>query len=57
MFDWNHLPEAGGINDQNPFVMEAFRIIKIVEAEVEEEKEKREKVNTRGGYSRPPRRR
>jgi hypothetical protein len=43
MFDWHHLPVAGGIYDQDPEMMASFRLIVNVINRKEVEKERRQK--------------
>lgn len=44
---WNHLPEAGGLNDQHPELLEKFRIIFAKKAEYEESERKRREAESK----------
>lgn len=46
--DWNHLPVAGGYWDQDPELLDSWRIIRQVKSKVEYEKKRKEEVNKRG---------
>jgi hypothetical protein len=50
MFDWNHLPRAGGVWDQDPEVMDAFRLINYEINKVERENQRKEAANKKGGW-------
>lgn len=42
MMKWNHLPEAGGLNNQDPRLLEWFDIIYQEECKAEEERQKKQ---------------
>ena len=44
-FDWHHLPMAGGYWDQDPVLLESFRIIRRVRAKHDAEQERKRKLN------------
>ena len=50
LMDWNHLPVAGGIYDQDPELISSFWTIFTEQAKVEHEKKKKEEVNKSKGW-------
>lgn len=56
LFRWTHLPNPGGLYDQNPQLLEDFLLIAGIEGEEQERKRKKEERSqrnrTRGSASR-----
>lgn len=44
MMKWNHLPEPGGLNNQDPRLLEWFDILYAEECKAEEERQKKQKA-------------
>lgn len=48
--DWHHLPMAGGYWDQDPELLDSFRVIRQVIAKHEREEKRKEDMNKRGRH-------
>lgn len=57
MFKWNHLPNPGGIYDQNPRLLEDFLVIREIEVKEENRQREAQQKKQKAPGAKAPRRR